>query len=232
MVVVRVEDQDRQRAADMASFLVKELDRFNRHALNTRGKSSREFFEERLADSQRRLRLAESRLTAYERLHKVVVASGKSPMQGFADVMSQKMNLQVKRSYVAAYSAPGSAAVRQIDAQIAALDGELRRLPALKNEGSRLALEANIQRKALVLLAAQYEDARAREARDNPTITFLDGARAPESRTRPRRTIMVVAASLAALIASLSWAWVRSRRADQYASVVRLAGRDAPWATR
>lgn len=227
LVTVTVEAQDRKQAAEMANYLAIEFDRFNRHVLNTRGKSIRRFLEERIADAQRQLLTAESRLSDYERRHKVIVGPGPSPMRGFADLMGQKMNLQVRRAYVAAYTAPGSSAVRQIDAQIEAIDHELKPLPEIRSEGSRIALDAAIQRKALVLLTAQYEDARTQEVRDSPTVTVLDEARPPDNRTRPRRMIMVAAASFAAWVASMAWARLRSagRSPERYpARDARRAG--------
>lgn len=211
IVSVRVEDTSKQGAADMANFLIAELDRFNRETLQTRGKSTRQFLEARLADMERRMRLAEAKLTAYERANKVVVAD-QSAVKGMADVMAQKMSLQVKRAYVASYSAPGSPAVREIDAEIDAFERELSRLPGLKNEAARLALDAEVQRKLFTFLTAQLEEARVQEARDTPTVTVLDPARAPETRTRPRRTMFVLSSAFVATLLVLGWVWLASRR--------------------
>jgi uncharacterized protein involved in exopolysaccharide biosynthesis len=203
VVVARVEDTDRKRAAEMANFLVSELDRFNRETLQTRGKRTRQFLETRLTEVEQRMRAAEARMTAYEREHKVVLATDEAAVRGIADVVAQKLSLQVKRAYMESYSAPGSPGVREIDAEISAFDSELDRLPNLKNEGARLALDTQIQRKVFSYLTAQYEEARVQEMRDTPTVSVLDVARAPEFRTRPRRAIMVVTATFVALLLSV-----------------------------
>lgn len=212
VVTVNVEDTSKERAAEMTNFLVAELDRFNRETLQTRGKRTRQFLEARLAELDQRMRSAETRLTAYERTHKVVVASDESSVRGIADVMAQKLSLQVRRAYVASYSAPGSSGVREIDAEIEAFERELGRLPELKNEGARLALDAVVQRKIFTFLTAQLEEARVQEMRDTPTITVLDVARPPEMRTRPKRTVFVLASALVAMALSCGWVWLTSRR--------------------
>jgi tyrosine-protein kinase Etk/Wzc len=210
VILVRVEDRDPGRAAGMANHLVSELDRFNRETLNTRAKRTRQFLESRLSDVREHLHAAESTLTAYEVKHGVVTDEG--AVGGIAEVMAQKLSLQVKRGYVSSYSAPGSATIRTIDAEIGAYDRELSRLPGLKNEGARLALNAEIQRRVFTLLTAQYEDARVQEMRDTPTITVLDWARPPELRTRPRRSVIVLASTLMALALSAAWVGWSVRR--------------------
>lgn len=212
VVSIQVEDTKKQRAADMANFLVSELDRFNRETLQTRGKSTRQFLDARLAELTQRMNEAETKLTNYERAHKMVLSTDETAVRGLADVMQQKMNLQVRRAYVASYSAPGSPSVREIDAELQALERELGQLPGLKNEGARLALDATVQRKLFTYLTAQLEEARVQEMRDTPTVTVLDEARPPEARTRPRRTVLVLSSTLVAFLLACGWVWFTSRR--------------------
>lgn len=199
VITLSFEDPDAGRAADVANFLVSELDRFNREIYNTRAKRTRMFLEGRLGDTERRLGEAQTRLGAYERQNKVLAGSEKAAVDGAATVMAQKLNLQVRRSYVSEYAGESSTAVRELDAQLAALDREISRLPNLRMEGARLALELEIQSKLFTLVSAQYEEARIQEARDTPTVTVLDEARAPEMRTRPKRLLIVAVSLLAAL---------------------------------
>jgi uncharacterized protein involved in exopolysaccharide biosynthesis len=199
------EDHDKQRAADMVNFLVAELDRFNRETLQTHGKRTREFLEQRLADAEKRMHEAADALTDYEKLHKVVVAGDAAATKGMSDAMAQRLALQVRRGYITSYSKQESPEVREIDAQLEAFDRQIAQLPALKNEGARLALEAEIQGKVFTLITAQYEEARIQEMRDTPTITLLDEARPPELNSRPKRAIIVVGAALFACALSAGW---------------------------
>src|SRR5207247_1849504 len=96
-------------------------------------------------------------------------------------------------------------ALTTIDAEMEALDRELAKLPSVKQEGSRLALNVEIQRNVFTVLTAQYEQARVEERRDTPTITVLDMARAPFMKSRPKRSIVVLVATGAALAIGLGW---------------------------
>jgi uncharacterized protein involved in exopolysaccharide biosynthesis len=205
IVTVRVEDQDPARAAGMANRLVDDLDRFNRESMNTRAKRTREFLERRLVEARASMKEAETALTAYEQRNKLVASSEAAAVGAMANVISQKMSLEVQRSYMSSYTRAGSAPLRQIEAEIGAMNSELAKLPSLKQEGSRLALDAEIQRRVFTLLTAQYEDMRVQETRDTPTLTVLDQARAPEMRSRPRRAVIVLGATIAAALLAAAW---------------------------
>ena len=215
VISVRVEDRDPDTAANMANHLIHELDRFNRETYNTRAKSVRHFLEDRLHDVNHRLAVAESTLAAFERSNKVIVGSEGESVEGAANLMAARMDLQIRRAYVSGYSRGDSPELRRIDAEIAAYDRELAKMPALKQEVSRLALEAELQRRLFSLITVQYEDARVQEARDTPTITVLDVARTPIVRTRPKRATTVLVAVGAAMALSLFWVWVSLRRESQ-----------------
>jgi uncharacterized protein involved in exopolysaccharide biosynthesis len=205
VVVVNVEDRDPARAADMANHLVAGLDRFNRQSTNTRAKRTREFLEQRLGDVRASMVRAESTLTAYEQRNKIMASSEASAVDAMAEVISQKLSLEVKRSYMSSYVREGSAPLRQVETEISAMDRELAKLPGLKQHASRLALDAEIQRRVFTLITVQYEDMRVQEMRDTPTLTILDRARAPEMRSRPKRALIVLVATAAALLLATAW---------------------------
>jgi len=212
---VTVEDRDPQRAADMANFAVAELDDFNQRTFNARARRTREFLDVRLADVRTRLAVSEAALTTYEKAHKIIATSESDAVEGVSSLVAQKLSLQVRHSYVSSYSEPNSPVLREIAAEMAAVDEQLMKLPGLREQGSRLALDAAIQRKVFTLLTAQYEDARMQEMKNTPTLAILDAARAPQLKTRPNRSIIVLvstalAAALCVLWASLSLRQSRS----------------------
>ena len=211
LIVIRMEDRDPQQAADMANYLVGMLDRFNRETFSTKAKRTRMFLEDRLSEVALRLTQADSALTTYERQHKVL-ASEDQAVQGIAPVVAQKLNLQVRRAYVSSYSRPDSPELRQIDAEMGAVEREIGKLPGLKQEGARLALNAEIQRKVFSLLTSQYEQARVEERRDTPTITVLDAARAPLLKSRPKRAVIVLVSAGSAMLIGAAWVGLSLRQ--------------------
>lgn len=205
LLTVTFEDRDAQRAADVTNFLVSELDRFNVETYKTRGKRLRQFLEGRLADVQRQLAASELRLLEYERKHRVVSSAETEAARGVSDILAQKFNLETQRAYVSSYTSPGSTELQNIERQLSALNTEIGKLPEIKMEGARIALDVEVQRKLLVLMTGQYEDARMQETRDTPTVTVLDAATVPQLKARPTRSLIVAGAVFVALLGCAAW---------------------------
>ncbi len=202
---VSFEDRDARRAADVTNFLVSELDRFNVETYKTRGKRLRQFLEGRVGDVQRQLVASENRLLDYERTHRVVSSTETEAARGVSDILAQKFSLETQRAYVSGFTSPGSTERVNIERQLNALNSEIGKLPDIKMAGARLALEVEVQRKLLMLMTAQFEDARMQETRDTPTVTVLDVATAPQVKLRPVRSLIVAAAAFAALLGCAAW---------------------------
>ena len=205
LLTVAFEDREARRSAEITNFMVSELDRFNVDTYKTRGKRLRIFLEGRVGEVQRQLVAAEERLLAYEREHRVVASAESEKVSGVSDILVQKFNLETQRAYVSSYSSPESAELRSIEQQLAALNSEIAKLPEVKMEGARLALDVEVQRKLVVLMTTQYEDARMQETRDTPTVTVLDPASEPQLRVRPKRSFIVAGAAFAALLGCAAW---------------------------
>lgn len=209
---VTFEDRDARRAAEVTNFLVSELDRFNVETYKTRGKRLRQFLERRLGEVQQQLVASEERLLDYERRHRVVSSAETETARGISDILAQKFNLETQRAYVSSYTAPGNTELLNINRQLVALNSEIGKLPLVKMEGARLALEVEVQRKLVMLMTAQFEDARMQETRDTPTITVLDFASPPQIKVRPVRSLLVGAAAMVALLGCAVWTAVALAR--------------------
>jgi uncharacterized protein involved in exopolysaccharide biosynthesis len=202
---VSFEDRNAPRAADVTNFLVSELNRFNVDTYKTRGKSLRQFLDTRVSDVQQQLVLAEDRMLQYERTNRVLTPEEKEGTSGMSDILVQKFNLETQRAYVSSYTNSMNPELLSIDRQLGALNNQIGKLPEVKLEGARLALDVQVQRKLFTLIAGQLEDARMQETRDTPTVTVLDVAVAPQLKARPTRSLVVVAAVLAALVGCAAW---------------------------
>ena len=203
---VSFEDKNANRAADVTNFLVSELDRFNVQTYKTQGKRLREFLDGRLSDIQQTLAASEDKLLEYERTHRVLTATEeKEAGSGMSDILVQKFNLETQRAYVSSYTNAQNPELQSIERQLGALNDEIGKLPEVKLEGARLALDVAVQRKLFTLIAGQLEDARMQETRDTPTVTVLDAAAPPQIKSRPTRSIIIAVAAIAALVGCAAW---------------------------
>src|SRR5689334_4294886 len=211
IVSIKVEDKDPDVAAKMANAMVEELNLVNRDVRAQRAAQTRTFLGEQLASSETRLHAAEAALVAYERSRGVVVGGEESSVNGAADLFARKMALEVRRSWMSSYSRSDSPALESINSELAAVDRELSRLPTIKQEGSRLALEVEFRRRVRTLLAAQLEETSLEEQRGGTLLAVLDPARAPTLKYRPRRTLIVAISAAAAIALGAAWILWRIR---------------------
>jgi uncharacterized protein involved in exopolysaccharide biosynthesis len=81
----------------------------------------------------------------------------------------------------------------------------LGNLPVATTEYIRLMKDIEIYRALLEFLYPQYEQARLQEAKDEPTLMVLDYPTVPESKAKPRRSRIVLAAGLFSVLLSSAW---------------------------
>jgi uncharacterized protein involved in exopolysaccharide biosynthesis len=209
---LKVEDKDPEVAADMANTLVEELDQFNRLVNSQRYLRTQQYLEGQLGLVLGRLHDAEVRLADYERRTGIVVQPEATAVSGAAELIARKMDLQVRRSWLQSFSRSDDPAVQSIDTELQAIDREVSKLPGLKQEAARRQLDVEVQRRVYTLITAQIEEARLEGARNLPTVTVLDPARAPLERHRPRRGIVVGITLGVALLLAAIYATLRARR--------------------
>jgi len=206
-IELTVDDKDPAFASDMANELIAQLDSVNIRLQQDKGVRTGEFLVNQLADVADRMHAAEARLTTYEKAHGVF-ASEEAGVTGVADLMASKLSLQVRRTWLASYSNEDSPALKAIDSELSAIDENMARLPGIKQEGGRIALDVEVQRRVYTLLLAQVEEARLRSRGRLSTVTVLDPSRPPTYYARPHRSIIVlVATAVAALLAGAWLAW-------------------------
>ena len=214
IVHVAVEDKDPKVAADIANAMVEELDKVNRAVRTDRAVRTRTYLTEQVAQVQARLRDSEERLAAYERSHGVVLGRNeRAAVEGVAELMSRKMALQVRRTWMESYAQSDNPGLQALNSELAAVDRELSRLPGLQQAGNRIALDAEIQRRVFTLLTAQLEEAKLEENRTLTGLAVLDHARPPTRRAKPRRALIVAIST--AVAAVLAGGWVAFRIRDE-----------------
>ena len=203
-----VEDRSPQRAADMLNAYVELLDRFNREVRTTKGRRTRIFVESRLNETKDALAKSEMILTAYQSTHKAAVLSPEvsTEVETAARLYAQRASLQIKLGVVRSYSREGGDEEQQIRERLAQLDQQLGALPETGLELARMLREVKTHEQLLLLLTAQYEEARVDEARDVVSVDVLDPGVAPERKVRPRRGVMIIGAFLLSLAVGVAYA--------------------------
>jgi capsule polysaccharide export protein KpsE/RkpR len=82
--------------------------------------------------------------------------------------------------------------------------------PVLGMENARLLREVTIQNTLLELLIPQYEQARMEETKNIPSIQIIDHPQVALNKTKPKRSYIVIAATMMAFLLSFIFIYVEA----------------------
>jgi tyrosine-protein kinase Etk/Wzc len=139
IIIVSVQDRDRQRAADMANAYVEMLDRINRTLNITQGKRKRLFLEKRLKQVRAALDNAELKLKAFQEKHHIVAIEeqAKVAIQGAAEIQAQIIEAQTELEIFKQFGTEKQAEAVMLKAKIEELKKQLKSIE--QSEGAQSA---------------------------------------------------------------------------------------------
>jgi len=225
IISIDFEDRNRDRAARVANLLVEELDLVNRTTSTSKAKNARIFIEERLSQTQIKLKAAEDSLKGFQERNKAIVLDEqmKATVQAAAELKAEMTSAEIQMNVLGKNMSPDHPQIQQLKSRINEIRRQLGLLesgyanakenkvlgvpfsqaPSLSLELARLTREVKIQEKLFELLTQQYEQYKIEETKDTPTVQVLDKASPPETKYKPKRAFMVLIAGIASLFLSV-----------------------------
>jgi uncharacterized protein involved in exopolysaccharide biosynthesis len=227
LITLEVDDKDPKFAADLANAHVEELSKLLGKLAVTEAQQRRLFFEKQLQRAKDNMVAAEQALRATGVSDAVLKSSPASAVSAVASIKAQITAQEVKLGSMRSYLAETAPEFRQAMAELANLRNQLAKQekdePAqTKNtEGDYISKyrEFKYQETLFELFAKQYEVARVDEAREGAVIQVLDPAQPPERKSKPKKALIAIIATLASGFALLLFVFVRQ--------ALRNAGGDA-----
>ena len=231
---VGVFDRDPQRAANIANYMVEELNQQNIVLTAANARQTRQFIEQRLDEVLVSLDSAQVGLQAFQERHGIldIEQQGAAFFEALAGIRAEIVTLEVQygalRRQFGDENAQVSAARDQVRAAEASLNrfmrGEdelmpvaLRNLPQVSRQYARLYREIVIQANILEAIHPLLEQARFAEENEALAVQVLDPAIPPVKKARPKRAIIVIAATASVFmlvcIFLLAWSWWRANHA-------------------
>jgi tyrosine-protein kinase Etk/Wzc len=227
-IKLRITAGDAQKAADMANYTAAQLDSLNRQIKREKASSDRYFLQERQVTVRLELEKSGQALRTFQKETGLVnlevqtaavieIAQGLIQELAKAEVLLEVAQAQFDSSDTERWSLE-----QQVSGMRHRLDLILSRgsvgggdigpgldqIPDLGLEYAGLVLEVKLREEVLAYLQTRLEEAKYREALDTPTIQVLDAAVAPQVRSAPRRTLMVLMAAALSFACSLVLAFV------------------------
>jgi len=243
-IEVRVEDRDKQRAADLANAFMEFLDGYHRLTSVERATRTRIYVETALEENGQRLDEATEELKSFQKQHMAIDLTEQTrvTVEAVAELETERTRLELEKGVLEGFSAPGEMRMRQIDAELGALedklgwvtgatksdadaaDGDnagavipLSNIPDLAYRLADLTREVMVLEKVRVYLGSQLEDARIQETRDLEVVQVLDRAVPPVKKSRPRRSLIVILTTGLVFLASIGVSFLADSLLEYYA---------------
>jgi tyrosine-protein kinase Etk/Wzc len=216
IISVSVEDEDPNRAANMANAFIEKMKEITQTLSVTEASARRSFFEEQLKKVKEDLIKAEEGMKGLQEKTGAVSINeqAKAVIESIADLRAQIAAKEVEISVMKTYVESKNSDLRKVQAALKGMKEQLQILEAKNGENpdslvptgkmpqvgadyTRKLREVKYNETLFDLLAGQYEIARVDEAKNAIIIQVLDKASPPTKKIKPKRTLMVVIASFA-----------------------------------
>jgi uncharacterized protein involved in exopolysaccharide biosynthesis len=218
-------DEARNLSADMANFILRELDRINKELETTQARYNRQFIEKRYNQNLRDIETAEQELKEFQEKNDAIALPEQvnAAIEAAADIKAEIIASEVKLGALKATLNPDHPEVQKLNLEVRELRDALSEIkygkarqdtsfslfpsfveaPELGVKLIQLTREMEVQNKLYEFLVQQYEQAKLQEAKDTPTVQVLDSAIPPIKRDKPQRKLTVLIGGSLAIFLSL-----------------------------
>lgn len=240
LITVSVDDTDPQMAADIANAHVQELTKLLSRLAVTEAQQRRQFFEQQLIMAKEQLTLAEIALKQTGVSSSVLKSNPASAVAVVAGLQAQITAQEVRIGAMRGFLAETAPDFRQAMTELANLRTQLAKQekdqPAgtVKGQGDYVTKfrDYKYQETLFELFTKQYEIAKIDESREGAIVQVLDAAEPPELKSKPKKALIAVLATLAGGFALLLFVFIRQamRNAGQNPeSAQKLAALNTSW---
>ena len=230
IINIDVDDKDPKRAADLANAYVEELMKLTQVLAMTEASQRRLFFERQLGQAKESLAKAEAAARGAMQSGGLmqVEGQGRTLVETTARLRGQITVKEVQIGAMRSFATDRNPDMRMAQQELDTLKYELARLEGAgtsahsktnadrspEKAGSgidsvRLLRDVKYQETVYELLAKQFELAKIDEAKESTVVQVLDKAIEPDRKSKPKRSMIVLLATLAALFIGVIGAFVR-----------------------
>jgi tyrosine-protein kinase Etk/Wzc len=224
LISVEVDDKDPKFAADLANAHVEELGKLLGKLATTEAQQRRLFFEKQLTLAKDKLIQSEIALKATGVSGSVLKSNPASAVAAVAGlqaaVTAQEVKLGAMRGYLAETAPDFKQAMNELANLRTQLAKQEKDSPSTagkaSTEGDYITKyrEFKYHETLFELFAKQFELAKVDEAREGAVIQVLDAAQAPERKSKPKKAMIAIIATLASGFALLLFVFVRQALAN------------------
>jgi len=218
LISVEFDDKDPKFAAEVANAYVEELRNVLGRLAVTEAQQRRLFFEKQLVQAKDKLTAAELALKSTGISDSVLKSNPASAVASVAALKAQVTAQEVKVGAMRGYLAETAPDFKQAMNELASLRAQLAKQDKDDTPASGAAGQGDYVSRyrdfkyhetLFELFAKQYELAKVDEAREGAVIQVLDAAQPPERKSKPKKALIAIIATLASGFALLLFVFVR-----------------------
>jgi uncharacterized protein involved in exopolysaccharide biosynthesis len=237
LISISVTDHDPKRAAEIANAYVQELYNVNQNLAITEASQRRLFYEQQIKAEQQELSSAELALRQVQEKSGLLQpeAQGRTIIASIADLRAQVATHEVQLQTMRSYATENNPELKRAETELAGMRSELaklehsnaaggngniaipaRQMPEAELEYLRRSREVKYHEALYDFLGKQLEAARIDEGQNAILVQVIDTAVAPESKSGPKRLLIVLVSTTAAfLVACLAVLLIEALRRKQ-----------------
>ena len=226
IISITADYTDPVKAAQLANTFVDELQNKSLSLNLSKASTERSFLEKRLIVVKQDLKTAEDEMKSFQEKNKTIKADSQAAaaIEGIARVRADMVSKEVQLAALRNSMTDASPEVSSLLAAIAGLRRQLNSMsgtgmsgvipsvgnaPTIEMEYIRRLRELKTQEALFEQLTKQFELAKINEARDSSSIQVLDEAVAPLRKSKPKRALIVILATVTAFFCSIFLVFIK-----------------------
>jgi uncharacterized protein involved in exopolysaccharide biosynthesis len=220
LITLEVDDKDPVFAAELANANVEELGHLLKRLAVTEAQQRRVFFEKQLATAKDNLTRAEQTLKSSGVSSDTLKSDPKAAVEGLARLKASIAAQEIKLGSMRGYLSDSAPDFKQAQTELGVMRSQLARADEQQPVATGGAAGASdyiakyrdfkYQETLFELFAKQYEIARVDESREGAVIQIVDTALPPERKSKPKKAMIAMVATLATGFALLLFVFVRN----------------------
>ena len=235
LITVEVDDESPKFAADLANAHADEITKVLGRLAVSEAQLRRAFFENQLKETKENLVRAEQALQATQEKSGMIVLDKQAEalIGGAAQLRAQITEREVQLKVLRTSATDQNPDVMRLGSELRALRTELARMESSQGAGSttsavempvgqipsasidyvRARRELKLQETLLEGMVRQYWIAKLDEAKEGPALQQVDVALPPDRKSKPSRALIVIVATVLAMLASTAFVVLRRYKA-------------------
>jgi len=230
IIVLEVEDRNPKRASEMANAFVEELRALTGGLAISEAGQRRVFYEEQLAKTKASLARSEEDIREFQQRTGMfqIDAQARAIIEGIARLRAAISVKEVEAKVIRSFATDRNPDLQRVEEELGALRAELNkmekaggsgfdpimssgRIPETGMEYLRKLRQFKYNETVYELLSQQFELAKLDEAKNAVVIQVIDPAVPPERKSRPRRALIILGATMAGLLLAVSYVLYKDR---------------------